>query len=155
MSDKEVKQKGSRTKRLFKRLINIGYWLDIERLKEISRYVVATFKKFFIPSRQEAKESFSEAMKRFNLSEQDIITRQTSLFRLFCLMLVLAAGIFIYTLYLFWQQAWHAAGFSLIVLGLALVLAFRYHFWYFQIKQRKLGCSLQEWFRIGLLGEKS
>ena len=37
---------------------------------------------------------------------------------------------------------------------IALVLAFRYHFWYFQMKQHKLGCTFNEWYRQGLLGEK-
>lgn len=155
MADKEAKKKGSRIKRLFKRLLNVRYWFDFDRVKDISRYFIATFKKFFVPSKQEASESFSQAMARLQLTEADILMRQSALLRLVYLMLMFAGLAFAYACYLLWQHAWHSGGFTFVVLGLALTLAFRYHFWYFQIKQRKLGCSFQEWFHQGLLGRKS
>jgi len=34
---------------------------------------------------------------------------------------------------------------GLAVAGLFASQAFRYHFWYFQIQQRKLGCTLEDW----------
>jgi intracellular multiplication protein IcmV len=43
---------------------------------------------------------------------------------------------------------------SLVVTLIALILAYRYHFWYFQMKQRKLGCTFSEWYKQGLFGEK-
>jgi intracellular multiplication protein IcmV len=56
--------------------------------------------------------------------------------------------------YQLFYGSYQAAIVSFIILWIALVLAFRYHFWYFQIKNRKLGCTVYEWYR-GLLGDKN
>jgi intracellular multiplication protein IcmV len=40
----------------------------------------------------------------------------------------------------------------LMVSLVAFANAFRAHFWYFQTKQRKLGCTIQEWLNAGVGG---
>ncbi len=52
-------------------------------------------------------------------------------------MLLIAALIFVYALYHFYAGTFKAAFVSLTVMMVALALAFRYHFWYFQIKSRQ------------------
>ena len=70
------------------------------------------------------------------------------------MMVVLAVLILMYSVYLFIEGGHKGGIVALVVMFIALVLAFRYHFWYFQIKQRKLGCTIQEWFNHGLKGIK-
>ena len=67
-------------------------------------------------------------------------------------MVSLAMMLFLYFLYNLFYGRYAAVLLSSIVMLLALVIAFRYHFWYFQIQQRKLGCTLSDWFWQGLMG---
>ncbi|HAU1881722.1 TPA: type IV secretion protein IcmV, partial [Legionella pneumophila] len=99
-------------------------------------------------------ESFDEAVKKLKLNEADLIIKQKALFRLSVIMVIAALMLLIYTGYQLFYGSWKATIISLVVVMIALVLAFRYHFWYYQIKQRKLGCTVKEWYRQGLLGEK-
>jgi len=65
-----------------------------------------------------------------------------NLFLLFGLILILGMIYFIVTLL---HQLWFT---SLLVLCFCLFIAalcFRYHFWWFQVKKRKLGCTFEEW----------
>jgi intracellular multiplication protein IcmV len=61
-------------------------------------------------------------------------------------MIVAALLLFAYMTYEIYFGYFLGALLSLVVAFLALALAFRYHFWFFQIKQRRLGCSVSEWF---------
>ena len=70
-------------------------------------------------------------------------------------MLLSACLIFVYAGYQFFYGSIKAFIVSLVVMLIALVLAFRYHFWYFQIKQRKLGCTFNEWYRRINRGERN
>lgn len=148
------KKSKSRISRVFKRIINVRSWLDWDRLKSSTLYLGTAVKKLFVPQTAEESESFKEAVKKLNLSEADLQNKQKSLFRLSMLMLGIAFVILIYTGYQLYYIQLKAALVSLIITLIALALAFRYHFWYFQIKKHKLGCSLKEWYKQGLLGEK-
>ncbi|MCC5791854.1 MAG: type IVB secretion system protein IcmV [Legionellaceae bacterium] len=151
------KQKSSRILQTLKQIFNVRYWSDFDRIKAFWHYMVRAFKKLFVPPtepRQGSMESFEEAIKKMHMSQADLDVRQRALKRLSILMLTFAILIFGYSFYhLFWG-AWPGFYLSLVVSFLALVLAFRYHFWYYQIKSRKLGCSFAEWFRQGLLGDQ-
>ena len=109
----------------------------------------------FIPQSPTQTETFKAAVKRLGLSEQDLVIKQQGLMRLVVLMLVLALGLLGYTVYQGIYGSILGVVVSLVLTLIALVMAFRYHFWWFQIKHRKLGCSLREWFHRGVLGEKT
>lgn len=148
------KQPKSRILNIFSRIFNVRTWLDFDRLKGFTLYLLNGLKRMFIPQPKQAKESFDEAIKRMNLSEKDLITKKQSLYRLSILMCFFAACIFVYAAYQVVFGGIKAVLLSLILICIALVLAFRYHFWYYQIKERKLGCSFYEWYKQGFWGEK-
>lgn len=145
---------GSRIKRVFNSIFKLRSWSDWDRMKTFTIYLVDGFKKFFLPQKNKTGESFATAMKRLKLSEKELVARQTGLWRLSILMVVIAVLLFAYTVYLLVSGGYRGSIVSLVVMLIALVLAFRYHFWYFQIKERKLGCTLHEWFKQGLMGGK-
>ncbi len=147
-------KKSSHLAEIVKRLFNVRWWLDYDRLKAFTTYLVQGFAKFFIPQSHKKGESFEMAVKRMNLTSKDLVLKQKALFRLSLLMSVFMIIVFGYGLYQCLYGSYKAAILSIIVSLIALVLAFRYHFWYFQIKQRKLGCSFQEWYRQGLMRNK-
>lgn len=148
------KRSGSRTKNVLMRIFNVKTWGDWDRMKSFTLYLTRGFKKFFIPQKNEVSESFEAAKIRLNLSDKDLMAREKGLFRLSLLMVGAAILLFIYAIYHLFTGNYLAFILSLVVMAIALVLAFRYHFWYFQIKSRKLGCTINEWFRQGIMGDK-
>ncbi|KTC85191.1 type IVB secretion system protein IcmV [Legionella brunensis] len=148
-------KKSTRIVTIFKRIFNVRAWLDFERLKACTSYIVAGFQKLFIPRQPKGQtESFEEAIAKMNLSEADLQAKKIALYRLSILMITAATCIFFYAAYHLYYGSYKAFIISLVLVLVALVLAFRYHFWYFQIKERKLGCSFNEWYRQGLKGDK-
>jgi intracellular multiplication protein IcmV len=147
-------KKKSRIVNLFSRIINIRRWFDWERMKAYTLYLGNGVSRLFVPQKQIQEESFDHAVKEFNLDDKNLLLKQKSLFRLSIIMVFLAFLILIYAGYQLFYGAIIAFIISLVVMMIALVLAFRYHFWYYQIKNRKLGCTFSEWYRQGLLGGK-
>ncbi|WP_347251534.1 type IVB secretion system protein IcmV [Legionella sp.] len=149
------KQQGSRLITIFSRIFNVRAWIDFDRIKSFTVYLADGFRKMFVPQKLTGPgESFEEAMLRLNISEKELQDKKTALYRLSLLMCAASLFIFAYAIYHLVYGGYKAVIISLVVMLIALVLAFRYHFWYFQIKERKLGCTMQEWYRKGLLGEK-
>lgn len=145
---------GSRIGRVLSMIFNVRSWSDWDRMRAFTRYLVNGFKKFFIPQPAEKGESFELAKKRLKLTDAELKARQIGLFRLSIAMVAIAFLLLIYTIYLLVSGGYRGGLVSFVVMLIALVLAFRYHFWYFQIKERKLGCTIQEWLKQGLKGEK-
>ena len=148
------KKSRSRVVRVFSRIINIRSWFDWDRMKSLTIALKNSIKQWFVPQKNTVTESFKAAQSRMNLSDADLLIKQTALFRLSMLMLFIAVLILGYSGYHLFYGTFRAFLVSLVVMLIALTLAFRYHFWYFQIKHRKLGCTFNEWYRQGLLGEK-
>ncbi|AOW53551.1 TPA: type IV secretion protein IcmV [Legionella pneumophila subsp. pneumophila] len=148
------KKSGSRIVRVITRIINVRKWVDWDRMKSFTLYLVNGVKRLFVPQEPTHVEAFDEAVKKLKLNEADLIIKQKALFRLSVIMVIAAFMLLIYMGYQLFYGSWKATIISLVVVMIALVLAFRYHFWYYQIKQRKLGCTVKEWYRQGLLGEK-
>lgn len=146
------KSKHSRVKHLFERLFNVRAWVDFDRIRSGQRFLVDQCATYFMPGKAQKSESFDAAKARLKLSDEDVLARQQGLFRLSLIMVGAATLVFIYLLYNLYYAYYAAVLVSSVVMCLALVMAFRYHFWYFQIKHQKLGCSLREWFMQGLLG---
>jgi intracellular multiplication protein IcmV len=148
-------KRSTRLVKIVKQIFNVRAWLDYDRLKSFTVYLVAGFQRMFIPQqRTDQGESFEAAIARLNLNAQELRAKQTALYRLSILMCTAASFIFIYAMYQLYYGGYRAVVVSLVLMLVALVLAFRYHFWYFQIKARKLGCSLSDWYRQGLKGDK-
>lgn len=147
------KKKQSAIVRTFNRVINIRGWLDFERVRSFTLYLLNGLKRLFVPQPQGADKPFEAVVKKMQLTEEDLILKQRALKRLSILMVTIAVIVESYALYLLFNAYFSAAILSVVVGMLALVLAFRYHFWYFQIKQRKLGCTLLEWYEQGLRGK--
>lgn len=150
------KQRTSRTLEVLKRIFPIRKWSDFDRVRSFAFYMFNGIKKMFVPRpyKRGDRETFAAASKRLSLNEQEILKKQNALLRLSILMCVLSLAMIGYVIYNFYQHYYRAGIISFVLVLLALVLAFRYHFWYYQIKAKKLGCSFREWLNHGLLGEK-
>ncbi|MFA5959990.1 MAG: type IVB secretion system protein IcmV [Tatlockia sp.] len=149
------KNKTARITNVIGRVFNVRAWIDFDRMRSFTSYLANGFQRMFVPQQgpKEQSETFDEAAGRLNLSEKDIKSKQSALFRLSILMCLAALFMFGYALYHVVYGSYRASLISLVLMLIALALAFRYHFWYFQIKERKLGCTVQQWYK-GLVGEK-
>lgn len=148
-------KKSTRLISIFKRVFNVRAWIDFDRIRAFTLYLATGFRRMFVPQRPNNQgESFKAAQLRLNLQDKDLKSKQNALYRLSILMCLAAIGIFSYSIYHLFYGTYRAVIVSLVLVLVALALAFRYHFWYFQIKERKLGCSIAQWYKEGLKGEK-
>ncbi len=132
----------------FKTFFNPVGWLGYNQLRDSTRTIRDVLKSLLETPTSTRIETFDEAMKRMNIDEADLgeIVQRYLIFSLvFLLIGSLAIGASFYLLFGYKTFA----GFLLAIAAGALLLsqAFRYHFWYFQIVNRKLGCTFDEWWR--------
>lgn len=97
---------------------------------------------------QVKKESFEQAIKRQNLTEADIQRRIKETKITSWVYFSFFVGLLIYTFVLIFNLNYLGILMSAVMTILAGVLAMRESFWYMQMKQRKLGITLSQWFRF-------
>ncbi|HLD16996.1 MAG TPA: type IVB secretion system protein IcmV [Coxiellaceae bacterium] len=129
---------------------NVSRWIGTDNIKASSRTVQDLYKDLYkkeLVGSGVKKETFEEAMIRLGLTEADIQKRMAlSRKRLviYALFGVFTVG---YMIYLFAIHQFSASFLCLIILLLLLTYCFKEHFQYYQMKRRKLGCSIKEWLR--------
>lgn len=148
-------KKQSKVGKLLRRMFNVREWIDWSRIKAGGEYISKGAKQVFIATPMHPVESFAEAQRRLKLTDDNVAIRGRALLRTSLIMLCLAILLFCYTIYHFIWGSIHSGILSFSLFLLSMGFAFRYHFWYFQITQRKLGCTFNDWVRQGLMGKKS
>lgn len=142
-----------RVKRRFKPFFDISSWMSKDFLVAPAVDLSEKTKRLFIVQQSSKAESFEMAVNRLNISEQALLTRLIEMRRMFFLFLLIGLGLLIYgvlsLLQGFFLSFFICAGLTCF----AFSMAFKYHFWIFQIKQRRLGCSLREWLKGTLWGK--
>lgn len=140
-----------------KTFFNPRAWLGYDTVKETSQGFWGIMKgvfglraSSFAPVKH---ESFSNAAARFNLTDNDLNDMQLTYFSYALLFVLMAVGILIYSVWLLLHLYISSFVIGLAVVVLLLGQAFRFHFWYFQVKHRKLGCTFAEW-RSGKLHDR-
>lgn len=137
----------SGTKKVASVLFNfkVKDWVDYDNIKRNSKFIANSAKDVFTPESAEHTETFEEAIKRQNITEEDLKERVKLMSRYLLLFLTLSGLIFAYSIYLavMGNVLGFCIGFSLTIFS--CTQAFKYHFWIFQIRKRKLGCTLNEW----------
>ena len=159
MANRNIKMKknksGSKFKTVINRIFNVRAWMDWDRVKAGGQFIEAGAKKIFVLSPTRPVETFEEALQRMKLTDADLAARGRALYRMSIMMACFSLALSIYFFYHIFYGSLHAALLTLALTLLAAAISFRYHFWYFQIKSRKLGCTFHEWYRQGLMGDKS
>lgn len=132
-----------------KTFFNPRAWLGYDTLKESTQGFFAIVRGVLgrRALEPEKKETFAEAAARLNLNENAIKDLQFTYFSYALLFFLVALGIFGYSIWLLIHLHISAFILSLTLVALMLSQAFRFHFWHFQIKHRKLGCTLDEWLK--------
>ena len=144
--------KRSRFSRMVKPFFNPRAWMSYDQLRDSTYSIKDRIKTIFTIRKAERTEHFHDAVKRFNLTEAEVTQREKYFFRLSLLMLVITIGTFSYSIYHLISAHFEGAAVSFALGLIGLSLTFRYHFWYFQIKSRRLGCTPKEWWSHGVCG---
>jgi len=129
-----------------KTFFNPTGWLGYEQLKANTASMWDIIKGTFSPAKPTVTETFAEAMQRLNLTEDNVkrIAQNYQAYSYFFLFLAVCSviGAFYLLIVDFSIAGWILA---IATAGLFGVQAFRYSFWLFQMKHRKLGCTFAEW----------
>ncbi|OGT32986.1 MAG: hypothetical protein A3C44_06540 [Gammaproteobacteria bacterium RIFCSPHIGHO2_02_FULL_39_13] len=99
------------------------------------------------PAEQDSakKMTFDEAIKKYELTEQDLARQMRTHLLVSMMCFLLGIGAMGWTFYLLFQVMILSGFMSLSLSFLMLAYAFREHFYYFEIKQRRLDCTTKEW----------
>lgn len=108
----------------------------------------------FSVQKEQHHESFEQAKARLHLSEADILERKQGFLKLAIIMGAFGFMVLLYTVYLLWNHSFGGGMLAFVVCLLCFATACRYHFWYFQVKNHKLGCSMKEWLNAKVGGDK-
>lgn len=127
-------------------------WLGLNQLVSYTRVITSTLKTTFTPDKALRTETFEQALQRLNVTDEDLHHIRTR-FRWYALLFVLL-GVISFVVGFYYLFAYHTLSGWFLAMAVAMLFganAFRYDFWYFQITQRKLGCTVHEWWsgRIG------
>lgn len=132
----------------------VDRWLGYENIKNNANYLRSYVTSRFKTQQPERLETWDEAVERLRLDEVAIKSKKRE-FILMCLIYILiSCGIFSYAVYMGVNGFYSSALISLSLTTYTLALAFKYHFWLFQIKNKKLGCTLNEWANSKIKVEK-
>ena len=142
---KEKKPKKHRIRRFFGSITNVKRWVAVSDIKTYGSGIFGIAKRIFSPKNPDHTETFEEAQKRLNLTEQDLKKKEKQflLMSIFYLFISLVLACYLFHLLLHGHISSVLMCFSIIVAVLAYAL--RENFWYMQIKKRKLGCNLKDW----------
>lgn len=136
----------------FSNMVKNAFGLD--GLKSRTTDLKKMAKELSTPETATNEETFEEALVRLNMTEEDIHQRELYFKRLTSIFILFAILIFVYLLYLLFFK--HAYFVSLGCVGILMIIAgqiFRYNFWLFQMRERRLGCTFREWLS-NVMGRK-
>ncbi len=98
--------------------------------------------------------TFEDCMRHYGLSEADLQKRMKNALLIARVCAVASLLMLAYTIYLFIHTLPLAAIICVVLTFLLWAYAFRAHFNYFQMKQRRLGCTLKQWVAAIFKGKK-
>lgn len=139
----------SRTKKVASLFVNwrVDKMMNIKSIHDNATYFYTTFLSLFRHEYPKMEESFEEAVERLELTPEKL-ERKASQFLLFTFLFIfISILLFLYSLFMFANGNWMGSIMSFFMIFYSLSQAFRYHFWHFQIKNKKLGCTLREWLK--------
>src|SRR3990167_5594377 len=128
-----------------KNFYNFNTWLGVDYLAGLTQNLGNYAKSLTKYSIKEKKDNFEDVCEDFNLDEEklQLQKRQFLFVAWFSCLCALAVAFYTVTLLLKVMYLSSLLGFAIVILCLSQ--AFRYSFWHYQLKERRLGCSLKEW----------
>lgn len=147
--------------KMFKPFVNFPAWMGLKQIYATTRELKNLVKTVFKLGKPEAEEknpsneTFEQAMTRFNLNDEQLLQRQKQFIKQAILYFTLGLALLIYAIHLLITTHFYLASIVTLILSvLMFTYAYRQHFWYFQIKSRKLGRTFKDWVAFAFKGTK-
>ncbi|MFM8454670.1 MAG: hypothetical protein ACKOAD_06940 [Gammaproteobacteria bacterium] len=121
-------------------------WFLVEDIKKHGQEVYQAGRELLKTQQAQRNESFEEALMRLEISEQQLNDMLMVFRNFFIFYFLFSLALFSYGMWLAFNANMPGFFMSLASCFLSASFAFRYHFWLFQLKQRKLGCNLKDWW---------
>ncbi len=125
--------------------VRVDRWMSYDLLKNTSQNTYRIAEDLIRTKQATYLETFEEAMARQGLTEEDINARKKEFTRLTYTYVTLALILLGYCGYMIFEKSLFGSSISFLLVLYCLTQAFRFHFWLFQLRERKLGCTFQEW----------
>lgn len=151
---KKAKERLKKTGKTVRKYFNPANWMGYSHIETSADMIKQTVADIFIPPESGVEDDFSETVEQLGLSPEILKSKQKALMRLCVFLVFLMLIVLSYSSYQLYQGHYRAFIPSLVLSFVCLAFAFRYHFWYFQIKVQRLGCTFQEWLNYVLSGKK-
>ena len=136
-------------KRSFGAMFNVSKWISWTEIVSSTKIFWKIARDIFVHSPNKiSSETFEEAVHRFALTENDIKQRQKTFLRNSLIFLIISMLLLSYTIYLLAHAYLLATFTGFLLTALVLVYAYREHFWYTQVKHRKLGLNFKTWWQL-------
>jgi intracellular multiplication protein IcmV len=134
-----------------KTFFNPSGWLGYDMLRTQFAVSWRIIKSLFVlpeATTAEEKETFEEAKDRFKLTDEQVERISKNLLTYTIIFTSCGVATFVFAIYLLFYYGTFA-GFIVGISATAVFLAyaFRYSFWRFEVKYRKLGCTFEEWMQ--------
>lgn len=137
-------------RRGIRRYFDIPRWIGAEHIGSQFRNIKAMMQSMTNPPPPEREETFKQAIKRLNMTQEDLEERQKNLFLMACIYFTLAIIIIGYGLFLLYAKKWMAMLMCIPIAAVLLSFAFREHFWFTQLKHKRLGFTFKDWWKAFL-----
>lgn len=138
------------------KVVSPSQWMGYESLRQNGLLIGKILLRTLGRDKKEKLQglSFEQCKAHFNLTEADIQLKMKNMLQIVQYCLILSVACFAYAIYLLVTAKILAAFVTITLMGVMLSYAFREHFNYFQMKQRRLGCTFKQWFNYVLKGHK-
>ncbi len=128
--------------------VRVDRWANLQGNKDTALYFFNLARKLLKSAPPSKLDDFERVVEEQALTNA-VLQEKSEKYKALAMLFVFFAGLlFLYTIILICLGNFMGTCISAALIIYALSQAFRFHFWYFQISQRKLGCSLSEWYRF-------
>ncbi len=135
--------------------VRVDRWFNFKDNKDTAVYFVNLARQLLKPAPPSKLEDFERVVEEQSLTDTDLQAKSEKYKALAMLFVFVAVLLLIYTVVLICLGNFMGTCISAALVIYALSQAFRFHFWHFQISQRKLGCSLSEWYRFVFFNKRT
>lgn len=134
---------------------NFSAWLGVKNIKNNASLIKDLSKKAFSRVEPEAgvlqKETFAQAMRRLNITEEGLKKRIRASTQVIFFCGLLMIPMLAYTLYMLMSHFYLPSFVCLMLTALLGAYTFREHFNRYQMRRRRLGCTVREWAKDTLI----
>lgn len=136
----------AKKKGFFGSTFQFSRWMGMAEIKNNATAIKDLFNSITDKEKPEFTETFEEAVIRLELTESEITQRTLNFLKLTWVYLFFAFCVLVYAAYLYYMGDILGMFMCFPVISVLCSFSFKEHFWYTQMKHRRLGMSAKDWF---------